>query len=73
VVHTVRTDKHSKRNHFLGGGRACLLRQRQVDLRVHGQPGLQSEFQDNRGYIEETLFKNKTKQQKTKTNKKEKK
>jgi len=29
-----------------------LGRQKQVELRVQGQPGLQSEFQDNQGYTE---------------------
>jgi hypothetical protein len=36
--------------------------------RFRGQPGLQSEFQDSQGYIENhCLEKNKTKQNKTKT------
>jgi hypothetical protein len=30
----------------------ALERQRQVDLRVRGQPGLQSEFQDSQAYTE---------------------
>jgi hypothetical protein len=30
----------------------ALGRQRQVDLWVWGQPGLQSEFQDSQGYTE---------------------
>jgi hypothetical protein len=30
----------------------ALGRQRQVDLWVQGQPGLQSEFQDSQGYTE---------------------
>jgi hypothetical protein len=30
----------------------ALGRQRQADLRVGGQPGLQSEFQDSQGYTE---------------------
>jgi hypothetical protein len=30
----------------------ALGRQRQVDFRVRGQLGLQSEFQDSQGYIE---------------------
>jgi hypothetical protein len=30
----------------------ALRRQRQVDLEVQGQPGLQSEFQDSQGYTE---------------------
>jgi hypothetical protein len=32
--------------------RPALRRQRQVDLWVRGQPGLQSEFQDSQGYTE---------------------
>jgi hypothetical protein len=30
----------------------ALKRQRQMDFRVRGQPGLQSEFQDSQGYTE---------------------
>jgi hypothetical protein len=30
----------------------ALGRQRQVNLRVRGQPGLQSQFQDSKGYTE---------------------
>ena len=43
-----------------------------VDFWVRGQPGLQSEFQDSKGYTEKTcLEKNKQKQkQKTKKQKK---
>jgi hypothetical protein len=38
------------------------LRQRQVNLYVQGQPGLQSEFQESQGYINHVLNKqNKTK------------
>jgi hypothetical protein len=37
-----------------------LSRQRQVDLWVWGQPGLQSEFQDSQDYIEKPCLKNKT-------------
>jgi hypothetical protein len=33
-----------------------LGRQRQVDLWVQGQPGLQSEFQDSQGYTEKTCL-----------------
>jgi hypothetical protein len=40
----------------------ALGRQRQVDFWVQGQPGLQSEFQDNQGYTEKPCLKNKTKQ-----------
>ena len=39
----------------------ALRRQRQADLGVQGQPGLQSEFQ---GYTEKPCLKNKTKQNK---------
>lgn len=35
--------------------------QRQVELRAWGLPGLQSELQDNQGYIEKTCLKNQTK------------
>jgi hypothetical protein len=44
----------------------ALRRQRQVDFRVQGQPGLQSEFQDSQGYTEKPCFEkqNKTKQKK---------
>jgi hypothetical protein len=42
----------------------ALGRQRQVDFRVQGQPGLQSEFQDSQGYTEKScLEKQKTKKQ----------
>jgi hypothetical protein len=34
-------------------------RQRQEDLRVPGQPGLQSEFQDSQGYTEKTCLETK--------------
>jgi hypothetical protein len=51
----------------------ALGRQRQADFWVRGQPGLQSEFQDNQGYTEKPCLekqKNKTKTQtKKKTNK----
>jgi hypothetical protein len=43
----------------------ALGRQRQEDLWVRGQPGLQSEFQDSQGYKEKPRLeklKNKTKQ-----------
>jgi hypothetical protein len=41
----------------------ALRRQRQADFWVQGQPGLQSEFQDNQGYTEKPcLEKTKTKQ-----------
>jgi hypothetical protein len=35
----------------------ALGRQRQVDFWVRGQPGLQSEFQDNQGYTEKPCLK----------------
>jgi hypothetical protein len=44
---------------------SALGRQRQADFWVRGQPGLQSEFQDNQGYTEKPCLE-KTKQ----TNKK---
>lgn len=50
----------------------ALERQRQVDLWVGGQPGLQSQFQDSRGYKERSCLKNKNKNQ-NQTNKKPKK
>jgi hypothetical protein len=37
----------------------ALWRQRQVDLRIQGQPGLKNKFQDSQGYTEETLFQKK--------------
>jgi hypothetical protein len=43
----------------------ALGRQRQVDLSVWGQLGLQSEFQGQVGLYKETLSQNKTKQNKT--------
>jgi hypothetical protein len=55
----------------------ALGRQRQADFWVRGQPGLQSEFQDNQSYTEKPCLRkqNKTKQNKTKqkTNKQTKK
>jgi hypothetical protein len=42
-----------------------LRRQKQVYLLVQGQPGLQMEFQDNKGYTKKPCLK-KTKQTKTK-------
>lgn len=35
-----------------------LGRQRQEDLRVRGQPGLQIEFHDNQGYMEKLSLEN---------------
>jgi hypothetical protein len=46
-----------------------LGRQRQADLWVQGQPGLQSEAQDSQGCIKKPYLENKTKQNKTKQNK----
>jgi hypothetical protein len=37
----------------------ALMRQRQVDFQVRGQPGLQSEFQDSQGYTEKPCLKKK--------------
>jgi hypothetical protein len=46
----------------------ALGRQRQVDFRVRGQPGLQSEFQDSQGYTDKPCLEKKTnKKQKNKT------
>ena len=47
----------------------ALGRQRQVDLWVRGQPGLQSEFQDSLGYTEKPCLK-KPKKKKKKRNEK---
>jgi hypothetical protein len=49
----------------------ALGRQNHADFWVWGQPGLQSEIQDNQGYTEKPCLKkqNKTKQNKTKQNK----
>ena len=48
----------------------ALERQRQADFWVQGQPGLQSEFQDSKGYTEkiclEKTNKNKNKKQRNK-------
>jgi hypothetical protein len=35
----------------------ALKRQRQMDLWVQGQPGLQSKFQDSQGYTEKPCVK----------------
>jgi hypothetical protein len=48
----------------------ALGRQRQADLSVEGQPGLQSEFQGSQGYTEKPCLK---KNKKNKKNKKQKK
>jgi hypothetical protein len=47
----------------------ALGRQRQANFSVQGQPSIQSEFQDSQGYTEKPCLE-KTKQNKTKTNKK---
>jgi hypothetical protein len=48
----------------------ALGRQRQVELSVSGQPGLQIKFQDSQGYTEKPCLKqNKTKQNKQTTTK----
>jgi hypothetical protein len=39
-----------------------LRRQKQADLRIWGQPGLQSKFQDSQAYVERLWLKSKTKQ-----------
>jgi hypothetical protein len=45
----------------------ALRRQRQADLfRVQGQPGLQSEFQDNQGYTEKPCLEKQIKKKTTK-------
>jgi hypothetical protein len=36
----------------------ALVRQRQADFWVQGQPGLQCEFQDRKGYTEKPCLKN---------------
>ena len=50
----------------------ALGRQRQLDFRVQGQPGLQSEFQDIRDYTEKPCLK-KNKKDRKKERKKERK
>ena len=44
----------------------ALGRQRQVDIWVRGQPGLQSEFQDSQCYKEKPCLKNQKKKKKKK-------
>jgi hypothetical protein len=39
---------------------SALGRQRQVDLRVQSQPGLQSEFQDSQSYTEKPCLEKQT-------------
>jgi hypothetical protein len=41
----------------------ALGRQRQVNFCVRGQPGLQSEFQDNQGYTEKPCLEKQQQQQ----------
>jgi hypothetical protein len=48
----------------------ALGRQRQADFLVRGQPGLQSEFQDNQGYTEKPCLKKPKKKKKEKKKKK---
>jgi hypothetical protein len=48
---------------------SALGKQRQVDLCVRGQPGLQSEFQDSQGYTEKPCLKKQKNKTKQKTNK----
>jgi hypothetical protein len=48
----------------------ALGEQRQVDLCVRGQPGLQSEFQDSQGYTEKNCLEKKVKKQQTNKQKK---
>ena len=45
---------------------SALRRQRQVNFRVQGQPGLQSEFQNSQGYTEKPCLEKPKKQNKTK-------
>jgi hypothetical protein len=40
----------------------ALGRQRQAELRIQGQPGLQSKFQDSQGFTEKPCLKDKAKQ-----------
>jgi hypothetical protein len=53
----------SKKKKDPGSGGTCLImplgRQRQADLSVRGQPGLQSEFQDSQGYTEKPCLRKK--------------
>jgi hypothetical protein len=49
----------------------ALGRQSLVDFWVQGQPGLQSEFQDSKGYTEKSCLKNKIKTKNKQTNKKQ--
>jgi hypothetical protein len=51
----------------------ALGRQRQVDLWVRGQPGLQSEFQDSQGYTEKPCLEKTKKQTNKQQQKKQKK
>jgi hypothetical protein len=49
----------------------ALGRQRQANLWVRSQPGLQSEFQDSQGYIEKLCLKKPKKKKKQKKNQKQ--
>jgi hypothetical protein len=51
----------------------ALWRQRQADIWVQGQPGLQSEFQDSQGYTEKPCLKKPKKEKKKKKRKRKKK
>jgi hypothetical protein len=51
----------------------ALERQSQVDFWVRGQPGLQSEFQDNQGYTEKPCLEKQTNKQTNKQQKQKKK
>ena len=46
----------------IDGGSTSLRRQRQMDLYVRGQPGLQSKFQDSQGCTEKPCLKKKKKE-----------
>jgi hypothetical protein len=47
----------------------ALVRQRQADFWVQGQPGLQSESQDSQGYTEKPCLKKKKRKEKKKKKK----
>jgi hypothetical protein len=47
----------------------ALWRQRQVDFRVRGQPGLQRELQDSQGYTEKPCLSKQTNKQSNKQTK----
>jgi hypothetical protein len=52
-----------------GGAHSALRRQRQGDFWVRGQPGLQSEFQDSKGYTEKPCLKSQKNKQTNKNQK----